>query len=679
MKRILILILSIFPIIGMHAYSSFEYNGLSYDIIGDGSVSVTGYSGSSCRYSHLSIPSSVLYNGSYYSVTNIGSCAFEECWGLKSVSVGDSVTSIGELAFAYCFELTSINIPNSVTSIGSSAFQGCSDLTSITIPDGVTSIGVCVFQYCCSLTSITIPNGVTSIGVGAFGNCNSLTSITLPNGVTSIGSSAFQGCSDLTSITIPNGVTSIGSSAFQGCSDLTSITIPNGVTSIGSSAFQGCSDLTSITIPNGVTSIGSSAFQGCSDLTSITIPNGVTSIGSSAFQGCSDLTSITIPNGVTSIGSSVFQGCSGLTSITIPNHVTSIDQSAFKDCTGLTSIVWNVKNNTDFTDSPFADSKEKITLFTFGEAVERIPANLCYKMSKLTSVTIPYSVTSIGNYAFSGCTGLTSITIPESVTSIGESAFYGCKNIETIVFGSGIETIGSNAFANCQSIYEMTIYATKVPNISENTFSGVSERTTLYVPKGCAKKYKAHSYWGIFTIEEIVQKYTVSLYCSPEQGVVSGGGEYEENAVATLTAVAHSDYHFVRWSDGNINNPRTIIVTSDTTLLAEFAVNTYTVSVSCDATRGSISGAGIYPVNTDVTLTAIPNKGYEFVQWSNGVTANPYTFRLTQDTSLECIFQQATAIDNTEIDSTPQKFIRNGQVLILREGKTYTTLGVAVE
>ena len=126
------------------------------------------------------------------------------------------VTSIGNLAFQNCYGLTSVTIPNSVTSIGDYAFQNCSGLTSVTIPNSVTSIGNYAFSGCSGLTSVTIPNSVTSIGEGAFNACKGLTSVTIPNSVTSIGQSAFYGCSGLTSVTIPNSVTSLGKSAFDG-------------------------------------------------------------------------------------------------------------------------------------------------------------------------------------------------------------------------------------------------------------------------------------------------------------------------------------------------------------------------------------------------------------------------------------------------------------------------------
>ena len=133
------------------------------------------------------IPSEVTYNNKTYSVTSIGSSAFESCSGLTSVIIPNSVTSIGSYAFSDCSGLTSVTIPNSVTSIGGSAFYGCSGLTSVTIPNSVTSIGDWAFSGCSGLTSVTIPNSVMSIGDSAFSSCSGLTSITIPNSVTSIG------------------------------------------------------------------------------------------------------------------------------------------------------------------------------------------------------------------------------------------------------------------------------------------------------------------------------------------------------------------------------------------------------------------------------------------------------------------------------------------------------------
>ncbi|MDD6131385.1 MAG: leucine-rich repeat domain-containing protein, partial [Bacteroidales bacterium] len=183
-----------------------------------------------------------------------------------------------------------------------------------------------------------------------------------------------------------------------------------------------------------VTSIGSYAFYYCS-LTSITIPNSVTSIDDRAFWGCG-LTSINIPNSVSSIGESAFWG-SDLTSINIPNSVSSIGDRVFSFCRGLKSIVVESGNSK-------YDSRDNCN------AIIETATNTLLAGCKNT--TIHNSVTSIGNSAFSGCSGLTSVTIPNSVNSIGYAAFSGCSGLESIVVESRNSKYDSRD--NCNAIIE---------------------------------------------------------------------------------------------------------------------------------------------------------------------------------------------------------------------------------
>ena len=448
-------------------------DGINYNLNEtDLTAEVGNHQGSSLKDT-LIIPASVEYESKTYSVTSIGSFAFQFCANLKSVTIPASVTSIGDQAFNlgttdtlrvdYTGDLTDwCGIMFSYWPFGDyHLYINNEKVTDLVIPEGVQNIRNYAFSYCSGLTSVTIPNSVTRIGSSAFSGCSGLTSVTIPDSVTNIGGRAFYNTAWYNNL--PDGPVYIKKFfyAYKGTMPAnTSFTIDAGTLQICGGAFSGCSGLTSVTIPNSVTLIGVGAFERCTGLTSVTIPNSVTSIGSSAFSYCSGLTSVTIPNSVASIGSSAFSYCSGLTSVTIPNSVTSIGVGAFFGCSGLASI------------------------------------------------TIPNSVTSIGGQAFSGCSGLTSVTIPASVTSIGYQAFFGCTGL---------------TFVTC--------YAETPPII----YSSFSRQDTLRVPYKSIKAYRADASWGNFkviqgigatlidNVEEVTVKAdtTTALFCWPALATVT--------------------------------------------------------------------------------------------------------------------------------------------------------------
>ena len=124
------------------------------------------------------------------------------------------------------------------------------------------------------------------------------------------------------------------------------------------------------------------------------------------------------------------------------------------------------------------------------------------------------------------------------------------------------------------------------------------------------------------------------------------------------------------------------MIKGDATYTAEFAIDRHTITTTCDIRYGEVTGDGVYDYGTRITLTAIPNSGYEFKQWSNGLTYNPYRFSVLEDLTLEAVFvsSAATALEDAPVDATtPQKVLINGQVYILRNGKTYTLTGAEVE
>ena len=375
---------------------------------------------------------------------------------LKYIYFGKDVKSIPAYSFDGCVNLSSIDIPNTINYIGTHAFSGCTGLTSISIPNTIDSIESYLFSGCTRLSSIDIPSSITSIGEYAFHKCTGLISISLPSSITTLGRYAFYGCTGLTSMTIPNSVTTIGNHAFYGCTGLTSMVIPDSVTSIESYAFYGCTGLTSMTIPNSVTAVEMAVFRDCTGLASVIIPNSVTTIEAIAFSGCTGLTSITIPNSVIMIESGAFENCKNLMSIIIPNSVTTIKGNVFKGCDELSVVYFNAENCLTCGDYSYGSAFPKTLQNVYlGDNVKRIPDYLFNGLHRLTTISIPNSVTEIGSSAFDECSGLSQITIPDAVTTIGEGAFEKCTELKSVEIGTAVTKIGYSAFRGCENLTEI--------------------------------------------------------------------------------------------------------------------------------------------------------------------------------------------------------------------------------
>ncbi len=524
--------------------SDFEADGIYYNITDATNLTVEvafknryrdGYSGA------VTIPASVTYNETTYSVTSIGSWAFIRCSGL-----------------------TNITIPNSVTSIGAGAFNGCTGITAVHISD---------LAAWCKIDFRDSYSNPLYYAHNLYLNGELVTDLVIPNGVTEIKEYAFNGCTGITSITIPNSVTSIGGDAFNGCTGITSITIPNGVTSIGVSAFNGCTGITAVHISDlaawckidfrdsysNPLYYAHNLYLNGELVTDLVIPNGVTEIKEYAFNGCTGITSITIPNSVTSIGGDAFNGCTVLRELHIEDGDSTLSLSYNSRGTGLfydrplktLYLGRNLSYNTSYSCgySPFY----KVTTLknvTIGNSVTIIKEYIFDCCRGITSIEIPSSVTTIGKYAFHH-NGLHEVHIPAGVTSIGYYAFT-CVNLQkitmdkdnevynipdnsniimkgdSVIFGwqgavipeyatcidngafeeasitsitipAGVTSIGDCAFQAC--VYLDGIYCLSATPATAyySTFYSLYENATLYVPIGASAAYRAADYWKNFT------------------------------------------------------------------------------------------------------------------------------------------------------------------------------------
>jgi len=451
---------------------------------------------------------------------------------IKNIIIGSGVTNIGARAFSRCSNIPSVSIPSSVTSIGTYAFDSCSSLASVALGGKVRNIGAYAFHDCSSLVGITIPNSVTNIDWNAFEGCSALKSVTIGNGVTSIGASAFSECSSLTGITIPDSVTNIDSFAFYGCSSLVNVVMGDSVKSIGSGTFNGCWGLKGVyvkdianwcgisfvgdtanplyyaknlylngllvenlTVPDGVTEIRNNAFYNCTSLVALTLPNSMISIKEYAFANCSALSEIVLSESLTDIGVGAFSGCSALSKITIPESVTNIGQQAFSHCLSLKNLYiadiksWLDIKRGDANANPLYAARDGhlyvggalVSDLVIPEGVTSIGGWAFSGCSSLEKVKIPDSVTRIETGAFNGCFNLLEITIPDSVVSMGGSAFNECSSLVEIAIPKSVTIIESAIFKNCTSLFEITI-PEGVTHVGDSAFNGCISLWKITIP-----------------------------------------------------------------------------------------------------------------------------------------------------------------------------------------------------
>lgn len=426
---------------------------------------------------------------------------------ITAVLVEGTVSSVGDYAFCGLSNLASVTIEEGVTGIGGHAMENCPALSDVLIPATVTEMGENVFTGSANLTTAG-PSDVIyetfNIRFGwqgfvparAFHGMSQLTRVEMPRDTVSIGRQAFMGCSALTQIDLTMTLTSIGDMAFAE-SGLTEIIIPGSVTELGIEAFRD-TPLVSAGFPAYVTEIPYMAFSGCDQLVSFDIPEGVTDINVYAFKGCTALTEITIPASMTHISSQAFGYCTALTEITFRGSAPRFYYDAFIGVEAVvhypaTDASWTADVMLDYegkltwngyipvVDSGYAgdvlhwELKADGTLTVSGDSEYVSLANTLknYKdlvkyvvveegvtgeigsftdYTNLISVSIPDTITAIGDNAFSGCTALTDIVIPDSVVRIGSSAFYGCTGLTEITIPASVTEICDRPFGGCTNL-----------------------------------------------------------------------------------------------------------------------------------------------------------------------------------------------------------------------------------
>ena len=445
----------------------------------------------------------------YYTVTGVGSFKGSDLV-IPSEHQGLPVEVIGEKAFANKSSITSVTIPESIKEIQARAFSGCSNLEAIyynakhakvtyssavtmwydsgknsgvdlVIGSEVSYIADCLFLDFTKLKSVRFEENDNEMTIyGAFGGCTGIVDFYIPSiewlcGV-NLGSrfanpmyfadNVYVGDEILTELVFPSDITAIGKYTFVGC-PVNNVVIPEGVKTIGVSAFESAK-MTSLTLPDSLELIGDNAFYYCESLKSLSIPQGVTEIKNHAFDYCTGLTEI-------------YFNADGLKDI----YQDGLPTDHFNNVgTGSDGVVLTIGKDVTRVPRYLLGSSSKIVSVKFetGSICERIEDYAFDQIDVLVDVELPISLKSIGICAFR-LTGITDIAIPSSVTEIGQSAFSQCDKLKGLSIGTGVVTIGSYAFENCTSLTAITIPG-NVKTVGQKAFIGCTGITSLTVTEG---------------------------------------------------------------------------------------------------------------------------------------------------------------------------------------------------
>lgn len=376
----------------------------------------------------LIIPSTVTHGEYTYTVTGIDQYVFNNCSGITSVSIPSSIVDIGWETF-----------------IGTAFYDDPSNWV-----DNALYVDNCLIAVKPEVAGETyeIAEGTRVIGEGAFYKCSSLTSVTIPSSVISIGGSAFADCTSLSSVTIPSSVKYVGSYVFDGTAlyNDASNWVDN-VLYVDNCLIEAKRDISgAYDIAEGTKVIAEYALSSCKSLTSITIPSSVIGIGRYAFPSSVVLTDIQVESGNTAYLSEngvlynadqtvllCYPGGKKDGTLTIPANLRSFGDGAFNYDSYLNTIEWNAVNFPDYSKNIFPHWPYVSTL-VIGEGVEHIPAYLCNNFSSsLRSLTIPSTVTSVGQDAFAGCGDFT-VYKNYSLQYLPESFIENSPNLEELVY-----------------------------------------------------------------------------------------------------------------------------------------------------------------------------------------------------------------------------------------------------
>lgn len=433
--------------------------------------------------------------------------------------------------------------------------------------------------------------------------------------------------SNIIAAEVYNTQNTIGQSAFQSCSNMYSIYIPDTISTVEDNAFNGCNSLLSISFPSTFLNIGAGVFESTNPYPIVVNGNAYPSVitnsnmsgytervyaNSDTFKIINKLTDNTYSVTVTSYTpTSIVSGDSGYYTVEsiISCNVTSISQAAFTGKTYLTKVKYGYGTPKLTSIGNYAFSGcTALTSFDIPSGVTSLGSNLFSKCSSLTSVTIPYGVSEIPNAFVSECTSLRSVTIPNNIVSIGSGAFNKC-GITSMTIPDSVTTLGYQSFQGCANLESFT-FGNGVTTVEYGFFSG------------CTALSEVNLSSGITSLGSLIFRNCTSLtsFTIPSQVISIGDEVINTSGIQTLTincTITGKTGHNVFYS----TNLKTVNINSDSVYNGMFREMPVLETAIIGNTTQSINDNAFYRSNAlkNVTIgSAVTSIGGNAFSYQSG-------------------------------------------------------------
>lgn len=432
---------------------------------------------------------------------SMGDQAFYNDSVLAVITMNDGLKTIGNEVFWNNSGIRTFTIPGTVTSIGSNSFYGCTNTSVLRFKDGEGTLTIdSYYTRSKKIDDMTSRGSYTNRCNDYFYDCP-IKTLYLGRDLKydyadnasvydyvdgywkemSRASAPFVNSTTLQKVTIGSKVTFLYNHLFHNCDKVTTIDIPASIANIYGNAFDDCSSLTATTFHdvtnNHTLTLGDYAFRNCATLPEVTFPRQLLSVGNYTYAQCPLLKTLTFPAMLESIGNYAFAECTGLTQLTFKDSGKSVKLGYGARSNSGTSYLDNIPlfGNTNLTYlyigrninytagekygySPFYNQSFLTDVrFSQSGTVSYCNDYLLYKVNNCKTLTLPESLTSIGNWTFRGMAALESIVIPNAVTKMGTYAFADDTSLKSAKLSTSCPWLKEGLFSECNALQSITI------------------------------------------------------------------------------------------------------------------------------------------------------------------------------------------------------------------------------